>query len=100
MIADSSSASGVSSRFMARTRIGLGRRWLLIQLHRAQIARILRSRSRFATEEVAQRMNAIALLCDCGRTEAGQRLAMTLARDGVLDLESMRFPSSELAEPS
>jgi hypothetical protein len=82
----------------------LGRRWLLIQLHRAQIARILRSRSSEATEEVAARMNAIALLCDCGRTEVGQRLAMTLARDGVLDFQapgqSLAASSSDLAEPS
>ena len=80
---------------MAGTRIGLGRRWILIQLHRAQIARISRSQSRNATEEVARRMNEIALLCDCGRTESGQLLAMTLARDGVLDLPSMTYCSSE-----
>ena len=85
---------------MPGTKASLGKRWLLIQLHRAQIARILRSRSTGATEEVAARMNAIALLCDCGRTEIGQLLAMTLARDGVLDLESLGMSSLELAEPS
>ncbi len=78
----------------------MGRRWMLIQLHRAQIARILRSRSREAADEVAARMNAIALLCDCGRTEIGQRLAMTLAREGVLDLQSLGLPASELPEAS
>ncbi len=85
---------------MSATRQGMGRRWLLIQLHRAQIARILRSRSREAADEVAVRMNAIAMLCDCGRTEMGQRLAMTLARDGVLDLQSLGLPASELPEAS
>lgn len=84
---------------MPRTRMGLGRRWLLIQLHRAQIARLLRSRSARGTEEIAQRMNAIALLCDCGRTEAGQSLAMALAQDRMLDLQSVGS-GNEYAEPS
>lgn len=78
----------------------MSRRWLLIQLHRAHIARISRSRSRERPDEIARRMNAIALLCDRGRTEAGRRLAMALARDGVLDLQSLTSSSTELAEPS
>jgi hypothetical protein len=85
---------------MPGTTASVGRRWLLIQLHRAQIGRILRSRSAGTTEEIAARMNAIALLCDCGRTEVGQLLAMTLARDGRLDPQSIGLPAAELSEPS
>lgn len=56
------------------------RRWLLIQVHRAQIARLLRSGRRDRGSQVAERMNAIALLCDRGRTELGRALAERLAR--------------------
>ena len=69
---------------MPKHRLSLSRRWLLIQLHRAHIAHRLGSRSRDAGDEIARRMNAIALLCDRGRTEAGLKLAMTLAGDRVL----------------
>ena len=56
------------------------RRWLLIQVHRAQIAYLLRSGRRDRASEIAERMNAIALLCDRGRTERGRALAERLAR--------------------
>ena len=56
------------------------RRWLLIQVHRARIAYLLRSGRRDRGSEVAERMNAIALLCDRGRTECGRELAQRLAR--------------------
>ncbi len=56
------------------------RRWLLIQVHRARIAYILRSGRRAVASEVAERMNAIARLCDCGRTPQGRALAERLAR--------------------
>lgn len=78
----------------------MSRRWLLIQLHRAQIARLTRSSSPRRTDEVARRMNAIALLCDCGRTEVGQQLAITLAQARVPDLATLSLPSAELVEPS
>lgn len=55
------------------------RRWLLIQVHRAQIAYILRSGKRRTTSEVAEHMDAIALLCDRGRTARGRALAECLA---------------------
>ena len=56
------------------------RRWLLIQVHRARIAYLLRSGRRDRGSEIAERMNAIALLCDRGRTERGRALADRLAR--------------------
>ncbi len=56
------------------------RRWLLIQVHRARIAYLLRSGRRGRVSEVAERMNAIALLCDRGRTERGRALADRLAQ--------------------
>ena len=56
------------------------RRWLLIQVHRAQIARLQRSARRDQGSEIAERMNAIALLCDRGRTERGRQLAARLAQ--------------------
>lgn len=76
------------------------RRWLLIQLHRAQIARLSRARSRRDNSEIARRMNAIALLCDRGRTERGQQMALMLARNGGPDLQSAFNRSFEQAEPS
>lgn len=85
---------------MTRSRIDPGRRWLLIQLHRAHIERILRSGSATADGEIARRMNEIAMLCDCARTEAGQRLAMMLARGHRPDLESLPMHAFEPAEPS
>ena len=51
----------------------------MIQVHRAQIAHLLRSGRRDLGSRVAERMNAIALLCDCGRTESGLALAQRLA---------------------
>ena len=56
------------------------RRWLLIQVHRARIAYLLRSGRRERTSEIAERMNAIALLCDRGRTQRGRALAQRLAQ--------------------
>jgi len=56
------------------------RRWLLIQVHRARIAYLLRSGRRDRGSEVAERMNAIALLCDRGRSEQGRALAERLAQ--------------------
>jgi hypothetical protein len=85
---------------MTRSKGNPRRRWLMIQVHRAQIARISRSRSGRPQGEIARRMNAIALLCDCGRTEAGQQLALMLAREGGPDLESLLSHRIDLAEPS
>ncbi len=85
---------------MARSRDNVGRRWLLIQLHRAQIERLVRSGSRVRAGEIARRMNAIALLCDCGRTEAGQHLAMMLAEGRRPDLQSLPVDLLEQTEPS
>ena len=85
---------------MARSGIDSGRRWLLIQLHRAQIARASRVRSSHARGEIAQRMNAIAVLCDCGRTESGQKLALMLAQGGGPDVRSLLLEHVELTEPS
>lgn len=56
------------------------RRWLLIQVQRARIAHLLRSGRRHRGSEIAERMNAIALLCDRGRTERGRALARRLAK--------------------
>ncbi len=56
------------------------RRWLLIQVHRAQIALLLRTGRRDHGSQIAERMNAIALLCDRGRTERGRALAERLVR--------------------
>jgi hypothetical protein len=56
------------------------RRWLLIQVHRARIALLLRSGQRDRGSQIAERMNAIALLCDRGRTELGRALAERLVR--------------------
>ena len=85
---------------MKRPRIDPGRRWLLIQLHRAHIERILRSRSTSANGEIARRMNEIAMLCDCGRTEAGQQIALMLAQGSRPDLQSIPNWVFEPAEPS
>ena len=52
----------------------------MIQVHRARIAYLLRSSRHSRGSEVADRMNAIALLCDRGRTEAGRQLAQQLAQ--------------------
>lgn len=68
-------------------------RWLHIQWHRNEIERLSRSRSAKGTPEIANRMNAIALLCDCGRTPRGRLLAECLARDGGIGL----IPDSEEA---
>ncbi len=65
---------------MSATRQPEKRRWLLIQVHRARIAYLLRSGRRDRGSEIAERMNAIALLCDRGRTERGRALADRLAR--------------------
>jgi len=70
-------------------------RWLHIQWHRVEIARLSRSKSPAKKQEVARRMNAIALLCDCGRTVRGRRLAESLAEDG-----GMGMGFSEAQEPS
>ena len=70
------------------------RRWLLIQVHRARIAYLLRSARRDGRSEIAERMNAIALLCDRGRTEAGRALARRLAqteRDAAQPIVSELF---------
>ena len=50
----------------------------MIQVHRAQIALLMRSGRQDRGSEIADRMNAIALLCDCGRTELGRALARQL----------------------
>ena len=52
----------------------------MIQVHRARIAHLLRSQRYSRGSEVADRMNAIALLCDRGRTELGRALAQRLAQ--------------------
>jgi hypothetical protein len=82
------------------SRPGAARRWLLIQLHRAQIARLLRSKKGRGTPEISRRMDAIALLCDCGRTTTGQMLAKTLAESDSSGLYSMPGDWSTLGEPS
>ena len=51
----------------------------MIQVHRAWIAHLTRSRRQDRGSEIADRMNAIALLCDRGRTELGRALARQLA---------------------
>ncbi len=66
-------------------------RWLHIQWHRAEIKRLLRSGSRNGSSEIARRMNAIALLCDRGRTPHGRMLAENLARDGGIGLGHADF---------
>lgn len=65
---------------MSSIRHSSQRRWLLIQLHRAQIAHLQRSGRHDVGSEIADRMNAIARLCDCGRTEHGRALAALLAQ--------------------
>ena len=52
----------------------------MIQVHRARIAYLLRSQRHSRGSEIADRMNAIARLCDCGRTEVGRALAQRLAQ--------------------
>ena len=61
-------------------------RWLHIQWHRAEIRRLLRSGAAKGSPEIARRMNAIAQLCDCGRTPTGMRLAESLANDEGIGL--------------
>ena len=68
-------------------------RWLHIQWHRAEIKRLLRSGPK-GTPEIARRMNAIATLCDCGRTPLGRRLAENLAED-----EGIGLSFSDCEEP-
>lgn len=63
------------------------RRWLLIQWHRAEIGRLLSKKPRRPTAEIARRMNAIALLCDCGRTPEGRMLAESLVESGLDGLQ-------------
>ena len=58
------------------------RRWILIQWHRAEIGRLLGKKSRRPSDEIARRMNAIAKLCDCGRTPEGRMLAESLVESG------------------
>ena len=70
-------------------------RWLHIQWHRAEIKRLLRSGASKGSPEIARRMNAIATLCDCGRTETGIRLAESLAHD-----EGIGLSLSDCEEPS
>ena len=52
----------------------------MIQVHRARIAHLLRTRRHSRGSEVADLMNAIAVLCDRGRTERGRALAQRLAQ--------------------
>ena len=70
-------------------------RWLHIQWHRAEIARLLKTGAHRGTSEIARRMDAIALLCDCGRTDRGRLLVESLARDGGigLNLSDSEIPS-------
>ena len=74
-----------------RTHPSVWVRWLHIQWHRAEIQRLLRAGSTKGTPEIARRMNAIALLCDCARTPRGRMLAETLARDGGIGLSMADF---------
>ncbi len=70
---------------------GTWARWLHVQWHRAEIARLTASGAAKGSAEIARRMNAIALLCDCGRTPQGRELAESLARDGGIGLPALDF---------